>query len=153
MGPVPGLICWDACAGCLPGAQLMRAILAPGQGPSHPLLYVAGFAGRVAAVQRLLFDQQLQPLLMWMQHAVVEDFGRPDAAAEACWDLMQLGSGHVVAEVSALIIVEGHYGTAAPVARELYRLEQEKPRQVSSGLGSWDGPWPEAQGPVWLGAE
>ncbi|GAB4813963.1 hypothetical protein N2152v2_001009 [Parachlorella kessleri] len=93
----------------------------------------AGFAGRVAAVQRLLFKQQLQPLLMWMQRAVVEDFGRPDAAAEACWDLMQLGAGHVVAEVSALVIVEGHYGTAAPVSRELYRLEHEKHRQLVAG--------------------
>lgn len=62
--------------------------------------------------------------------------GRPDAAAAASWEALRQGSPEVVAEVSALVISEGLYETAAGVSRELYALEQDHHKRQASRCGT-----------------
>ena len=93
----------------------------------------AGYVGRVAAVQRLLFAARLQPLLAWLQRAVVEGRGRPAAAAAVCWELLQQGAAAVVVEVSALVIAQGFHATAAAVSRELHGLELRQQARMGQG--------------------
>lgn len=52
-----------------------------------------GRAGAVAAVLCLLFAARVQPLLMWLVVEIVATLERPDAAAAAAWEAMQLEGG------------------------------------------------------------
>jgi hypothetical protein len=57
----------------------------------------SGAVCTVAAVQRLLFADRLQPLLVWLLEAMVRDLERVDAAAAAAWEVLRapgvLGAG------------------------------------------------------------